>query len=123
VERLQKSFGLQQVIVTLGAKGAYVADGDTTNALPAFKISAVDTPGAGDCFMSGLAFGLYHGASLVDAASFGCLTAARSVSIQGSIPSFGTLAKIAEFAAVNRFEIPMGLRAVMDLSTASTAKD
>jgi ribokinase len=122
-ERLQKSFGLKQVIVTLGAKGAYVADGDTTKALPAFKISAVDTPGAGDCFISGLAFGLYHGASLVDAATFGCLTAARSVSVQGSIPSFGTLAEIAEFAAVNRFEIPMVLRAVMDLTTASTAKD
>ena len=122
-ERLQKSFALKQVIVTLGEKGAYVANGDTTQALPAFKVSAVETPGAGDCFTAGLAFGLYHGASLVDAATFGCLSAARSVALPGSVPSFGTLSEIAEFAKTNRFDIPAGLRAVMDLTTASTAKD
>src|SRR5271157_5917408 len=60
-------------------------------------------------------FGLNHEASLVDAAMFGCLTAARAVTVRESIPSFGTLAEIAEFARVNRFDIPPGLRAAMVL--------
>ena len=120
-DRLQEYFGLKQVVITLGEKGAFIANGETAQALPAFKVTAVDTPGAGDAFTAGLAFGLYHEASLVDAAIFGCLTAARAVTVRESIPSFGTLAEIAEFARANRFDIPTGLRAVMDLNRRPTA--
>ena len=114
--RLREYFGLKQVVITLGEKGALVANGKTTHVLPAFKVTAVDTPGAGDAFTAGLAFGLYHDTSLVDATIFGCLTAARAVTVRESIPSFGTLAEIAEFARVNRFDIPPGLRAAMVLN-------
>jgi len=120
-DRLREYFALKQVVITLGEKGAFVANGETSRALPAFKVTAVDTPGAGDAFTAGLAFGLYHEASLVDAAIFGCLTAARAVTVRESIPSFGTLSEIAEFARANRFDIPTGLRAVMDLNKRSTA--
>jgi ribokinase len=115
-DRLRQCFGLKQVVITLGEKGAFVANGEITQVLPAFRVTAVDTPGAGDAFTAGLAFGLYHDASLVDAAVFGCLTAARAVTVRESIPSFGTLAEIAEFARINRFEIPAGVQAVMDLN-------
>ena len=118
--RLREYFGLKQVVITLGEKGAFVANGQTTQTLPAFKVTAVDTPGAGDAFTAGLAFGLYHEASLVDAAIFGCLTAARAVTVRESIPSFGTLAEIAEFARVRGFNIPTGLQAAMDLNTSPT---
>jgi ribokinase len=118
--RLQERFGLKQVVITLGEKGAYIADGDRTEAIAAFKVSAVETPGAGDCFTAGLAFGLYHGSSLAEAAAFGCLSAARSVTVSGSFPSFGNLTEIAEFAKANRFEIPAGLRGFTSLSAAST---
>lgn len=121
-ERLQKFFGLKQVIVTLGVKGAYVANGNAHRTLSAFKVSAVESPGAGDCFTGALAFGLYHGASLMDAATFGCLAAARSVTVPGSFPSFGTLAEIAEFAKANRFDLPTGARVLLDVTTSSVAK-
>jgi ribokinase len=119
--RLREYFGLKQVVITLGEKGSLVANGATTQVVPAFKVTAVDTPGAGDAFTAGLAFGLYHDASLVDAAIFGCLTAARAVTVRESIPSFGTLAEIAEFARANQFDIPTGLRTVMDLNPRPTA--
>jgi ribokinase len=119
-DRLREFFGLKEVVITLGEKGAFVASGETTQALPAFKVTAVDTPGAGDAFTAGLAFGLYHDASLVDAATFGCLTAARAVTVRETIPSFGTLAEIAEFARTNRFEIPTALQAAIDLNTRPT---
>jgi ribokinase len=115
-EQLQKHFGLKQIVITLGENGVYIADGDKRHTLPAFKVPVVETPGAGDCFTAGLAFGLYHDASLVDAASFACLTAARSVSIPGSIPGFGTLKEIAEFATANHFDIPASLLAIVTLA-------
>ena len=59
-DRLREYLGLKQVVITLGEKGAFVANGETTQALPAFKVTVVDTPGAGDAFTAGLAFGLYH---------------------------------------------------------------
>jgi ribokinase len=120
-ERLREYFGLKQVVITLGEKGAFIAYGETAQELPAFKVTAVDTPGAGDAFTAGLAFGLYHEASPVDAAIFGCLTAARAVTVQESIPSFGTLAEIAEFAGANQLGIPTGLWAAMDSNTRPTA--
>lgn len=122
-DRLQQVYGLEQVIVTLGKKGAYIADGDTAQILPAFKVAAVETTGAGDSFTAGLAFGLYHGASLVDAATFGSIGAARSVTVPGSFPSFGTLSEVAEFARTNRFDIPAGTRALLDLATTPTVRN
>jgi ribokinase len=122
-ERLQNVFGLKQVIVTLGEKGAYVANGDVHRSLSAFKVSAVESPGAGDCFTGALAFGLYHGASLVDAATFGCLASARSVTVPGSFPSFGTLSEVAEFAKANQFDLPPGTRALLDATASYTANE
>jgi ribokinase len=119
--RLREYLGLKQIVITLGEKGALVVDGETIQVIPALTVNAVDTPGAGDAFTAGIAFGLYHDASLVDAANFGCLTAARAVTVRESIPSFGTLAEIAEFARDNRFDIPTGLRAVTGLNRRPTA--
>jgi len=53
-DRLREYFALKQVVITLGEKGAFVANGETSRALPAFKVTAVDTPGAGDAFTAGL---------------------------------------------------------------------
>jgi ribokinase len=116
-DRLREYLGLKQVVITLGENGAFVANAETTQALPAFKVTVVDTPGAGDAFTAGLAFGLYHETSLVDATIFGCLTAARSVTVQESVPGFGTLVEIGEFAKANRFNVPNALQAAMELKT------
>jgi sugar/nucleoside kinase (ribokinase family) len=57
-----------------------------------------------------LAFGLAAGAPLAEAARFGCLTAAREVTVRESIPSFGTREEIRAFAAAQGFEIPPAVR-------------
>jgi len=105
-QRLQDYFGLQRIIITLGEEGALVTDGAAQQMVPAFKVQVVDTPGAGDAFTAGLTFGLMGGAPLAEAARFGCLTAARAITIRESIPGFGTLAEIVDFAAAHGFEIP-----------------
>jgi ribokinase len=105
--RLQDYFGVRSVLITLGASGALMADGEEQQTVPAFPVPVVDTPGAGDAFTAGLAFGLVAGAALGEAASFGCLVAARAITIRESIPGFGTFAEIADFAALHGFKIPL----------------
>lgn len=49
--------GVQAVIVTLGEKGCYYADGEGVTAYPARKVNAVDTTAAGDSFIGGFVDG------------------------------------------------------------------
>jgi ribokinase len=104
--QLQEYLGLQRVVITLGERGALVADGSEAEMVPAFKVEVVDTPGAGDAFTAGLALGLMAGAPLVEAARFGCLTGARAVTVRESIPAFATLSEIQEFASRHGIEVP-----------------
>ncbi|MEU4236424.1 carbohydrate kinase [Actinoplanes sp. NPDC026619] len=49
-----RKLGAQAVVVTCGAKGAYVAAADGTAMLPAPKVDAIDATGAGDSVMGAL---------------------------------------------------------------------
>lgn len=104
--KLQNYFGIRQVIITLGKRGALVTDGQEQQLITAYPVDVVDTPGAGDAFTSGVAFSLSQGIPLVESARFGCLAAARAVTIRESIPGFGTFSEIEMFAQQNGFEMP-----------------
>jgi ribokinase len=69
--------GVGAVVMTRGAEGAVVrAGGHPPRVVPAFRVRAVDTVGAGDAFNAGLAVALAEGATLADAARFAAATAA-----------------------------------------------
>lgn len=70
--------GCHQVVVTLGARGALLADASGLRRLPAPKVDAVDTVGAGDCFTGWLAVGLSEGLSADEAVA----NAIRAASLQ-----------------------------------------
>jgi ribokinase len=72
------------VVVTLGARGALVVDGDGATLLPAPAVRAVDTTGAGDAFTGVLARGLGSGDDLRTAAARAVAAAARSVTVAGA---------------------------------------
>jgi ribokinase len=110
-EELLAYSGARQAIITLGERGSYVFSGGNETRIPAIEVEVEDTPGAGDAFTSGVAFGLFHRATLTDAARFGSLTAAHAVTFKESLPGFGTLSDIYKFAHTKGVEIPEVLRA------------
>ena len=79
--------GPAAVIITLGARGAFVSDAKTHELVEGFKVKAVDTTAAGDVFNGALAVALGEGKSLLDAARFANAAAAISVTRLGAQPS------------------------------------
>lgn len=83
------SNGIKNLLVTLGKNGSLLF----TNAdnhysiIPAWKVQAVDTTAAGDCFIGAFAVGLGEGKSVYDAAVFASAAAALSVTRVGAQPS------------------------------------
>jgi len=75
--------GPQTVLVTLGADGVLLCTAAGTLHLPANTVKAVDTVGAGDTFVGGLATGLAEGCSAADAVRLGQAAAAIAVSRSG----------------------------------------
>ena len=72
------------VVVTLGAEGALVHDGRGVERIPAPRVDAVDTTGAGDAFNGALACELAGGAALLDAVAAAVSVAAESTRGHGA---------------------------------------
>jgi ribokinase len=72
------------VVVTIGPEGALLADGDALERIPAPRVEAVDTTGAGDAFNGALAAALAGGAELAEAVRTAISAAADSVTRPGA---------------------------------------
>jgi len=98
------------VVLTDGDRGAYVRQkGDTVLwHIPAHRVIAVDTTGAGDCFHGAYAFALTEGRTPLEAARFA--TAAAGISVTGrggrrALPGYDAcVARLAEAGA----PVPLG---------------
>ncbi len=90
VERAAKELlklGCGAVIITLGAKGSYLAAPDFSEWIPAYNVEAVDTTAAGDVYCGCLAAAIAEGKTLSDAARFATAAAAICVTRLGAQPS------------------------------------
>jgi ribokinase len=76
--------GVENVIITLGARGAFVAGSQGRGLVTGYKVKPMDTTGAGDVFNGTLAVALAEGKSLLEAARFGSAAAAISVTRLGA---------------------------------------
>lgn len=91
--------GVENVLITLGSRGVYLNADGRSQIIPAYRVNAVDTTGAGDAFNGGLLTALSEGKSLVEAARFAQALAALSVQRMGATPSMPTRAEIDAFSA------------------------
>jgi ribokinase len=87
--------GARNVVITLGAQGAFVKNSNLALHVPAVEFGAVvETTGAGDAFSAGFAVAVSEDAGIATAARFGCAVAGISVTRRGTAPSMPTRAEI-----------------------------
>jgi ribokinase len=92
--------GLKGVVMKRGGEGAYVAvAGGAAAWVPAFKVKAIDTVGAGDCFNGAFAVAMLEGLDPFAAARFASAAAAISVTRHGAQASMPFRAEVEKFLA------------------------
>ena len=89
--------GVENVLITLGGRGVYLRTAEGSEILPAYRVEAVDTTGAGDAFNGGLLAALSEGKSLREACRFATALAALSVQRIGTTASMPWRAEIDTF--------------------------
>lgn len=89
--------GVTDVVITLGSRGVFVSSKGKDVIVPAYKVEAVDTTGAGDAFNGGLLAALSEGKELWDAVKFANALAAISVQRLGTTPAMPTREEIDAF--------------------------
>lgn len=85
----------QTICVTLGKRGVLALAGREEIAVPGRAVKAVDTTGAGDCFVGALAAQLADDVPLRAALAFANAAASISVQRMGAGPSMPTAAEVA----------------------------
>jgi ribokinase len=90
--------GLKGIVLKRGSEGCYVAIADGQAAwVPAFKVEAIDTVAAGDCFNGAFAVALLEGLDPWAAARFASAAAAISVTRRGAQASMPTRTEVEAF--------------------------
>lgn len=82
------------IVATLGPRGALLSGPIGRYEAKGHKVNAVDTTGAGDCFIGGFAAALAKSASVPEAIDFANKAAAISVTRRGAASSFPTVAEV-----------------------------
>lgn len=82
-----RSQGVSTVILTLGARGAWLLDGEQSTHVDAFHVTPVDTTAAGDAFVGGFAVALAEGLPLAEAVRWGNAAGALAATKLGAQPS------------------------------------
>lgn len=76
--------GVVNIVITLGAEGAYIYNDDGGRLIPTTKVTPVDTTAAGDVFNGALAVAISENKSLDEAVTFANRAAAISVTRMGA---------------------------------------
>jgi ribokinase len=90
IARRLLGLGVENVMLTRGAKGVLWANASLLQVVPAPPVQVVDTVGAGDAFNAGLAVGLAEGLTTLEAIALGVTVASLSTQHRETIASYVT---------------------------------
>lgn len=89
--------GVNTVIITMGSNGASSWTRTKFEHIEPYRVTAVDTTAAGDCYTGALAVGLAEGRTLTESMTFAAAAAALSVTKAGAQPSLPRRAEVDRF--------------------------
>jgi ribokinase len=90
------------ICVTMGKRGLLALVNDEPLIIPGRSVRAVDTTGAGDCFVGAVAAQLARGNSIRDALDYANSAASICVQRMGAAPSMPTVAEVEAVMAASR---------------------
>lgn len=97
--------GVMNLVVTLGAQGAFVSTASDQKLIPTYQVKVVDTTAAGDAFAGGFAAALYNGKDVFEAAMWGNAAGALATTTAGAQPSLPDRNKFERFLKENNLPV------------------
>ena len=98
--------GPTTVVITLGAAGSVVSSVSFVGAVPAFRVEAVDSVGAGDAFCGALAVALAEERDLQECLLLASAAGAIAVTRHGAAPSLPFRQEVEELVSKGTFTSP-----------------
>ena len=89
--------GVKNVIVTLGAAGAFWLSAEGEGFVPSYPVEAKDSTAAGDAFSGAFGAAIAHGVAVSDALRFASRAASVSVTRSGAQPSLPSLKELGAY--------------------------
>ncbi len=97
--KMFKDAGSNGVIIKLGAKGAYCDCDAFTGYVNPFRVTPVDTTGAGDAFCAGFIHSMLHGTSVIHSLEFASACGAMATQQLGACNAAPSEAQVTAFIA------------------------
>lgn len=89
------------IIITAGELGSLIYDGKKLELIPALKIKAVDTTGAGDIYRGAFSYGIVHNWSIKECAKFANTVAALQCTKIGNVSAIPSKEEIKLFTGLS----------------------
>jgi sugar/nucleoside kinase (ribokinase family)/D-arabinose 5-phosphate isomerase GutQ len=83
---LRDRYRSRAVVITDGENGCAIASEELNSRIPAYRLKAIDTTGAGDAFLGGMIAGLHYGLKWLDALKLANACGAACCEILGATP-------------------------------------
>lgn len=93
IKKTAEKYG-NNVIFTLGKDGVVVYEDGKIEVIPAMKVDAVETTGAGDSYIGAVSHSIVEGKGLIEACKFATKCSAITVCRYGAQPSMPTLEEV-----------------------------